>query len=106
MAHIMKHTKLPWERVEISSFGDRVAHLKIVGGEFRSLIVMMPGSSDLSYDNAEFIVRACNTHDELIGVVEAVIAERTNIGLKKPFWTPCLTELLKTTYVRAKEGLV
>ncbi len=40
--------------------------------------------------NAQHAMLCWNTHDELLEVLKACLAERINIGLSRPFWTPRL----------------
>lgn len=69
----MAHTKLPWEVVK-SQDGDgmQIAAIQSTTGEW-----VCDGDSWIGKEsraNAEFIVRACNSHQELVEALEA--AER------------------------------
>lgn len=61
----MSHTKLPWKITEPSPKKSR--EIAGASGEFIAKLTA------LDIPNAEFIVRSCNAHDELVEALEAML---------------------------------
>lgn len=66
-----KHTPLPW----------RTASALVMGQHSRAIVSALKGQVDIynapltneTLANAEFIVRACNAHDELVAALKALM---------------------------------
>lgn len=73
-----KHTILPWRVLSVTEGPNKVPRIASAGGGIAILCVNRylgePGPSKQEVANAEFIVRACNSHDELLAALKA--AER------------------------------
>lgn len=68
------HTPTPWRIVE-TNLG-----LAIVGADIEDLAALPqgkwgPGSAEQKKANADFIVRACNAHDDLLAALETLLAD-------------------------------
>ena len=63
-----KHTPVPWRAVPTSVKGSGTSLMDVVsdGAEFSPSHV----ASEILPEDAEFIVRACNAHDELLEALE------------------------------------
>lgn len=89
MSSEAKHTPGPWKAVIAPNFGngyiytsiqpttvdpDNMAHLAMANGEYhvcRMTHTAALHKAELHRANAEFIVRACNAHDEMLAALKA-----------------------------------
>ena len=62
----MEHSKLPWKKVPCKLHH---GHFDIVGSDGR-IITCIKGDRE---DYSEFIVKACNAHDDLMGLLDNVL---------------------------------
>ena len=60
----MKHTPTPW-KLEKTKLGDLIA-IRSVTNKYGCCVPPIDGSDDEDRANAEFIVTACNAHEELV----------------------------------------
>jgi hypothetical protein len=87
------HTPLPWS---VSGLDKRyICHLSDNGtGMPRSMsVARLVERISETEANAEFIVRAVNSHDELVAVVEVTLRALTNPGPGTPSHSALLTQL-------------
>ncbi len=73
----MEHTKLPWTEPRIYKDCDNRPYcISIYGGEL-TIAVHQHGVNSKNCDeakaNAEFIVKACNAHYEMLGVLKRMV---------------------------------
>jgi hypothetical protein len=67
----MKHTPLPWRYQDDDTF-DLLDNKRIVGANLISPALVFGGLARESEANAEFIVRACNAHYEMLEALKSV----------------------------------
>ena len=95
----MEHTPTPWKAQyynglqELLVIAENEQVARILYTETRGLMETV----ERRKDNAEFIVRACNTHDELVGVLNQFIRwanqyEQAHGGFEKGSGTPLIRE--------------
>lgn len=83
----VKHTPTPWsfKRCELGSPKNRlnpiiqgngcvVARMFNTESTITGMTSLAPGPTEVAEANARFIVQACNSHDELVAALEAMIA--------------------------------
>lgn len=100
----MKHTPTPWGKTYIAhQDGKNSSSYYKVSGAQRSVcrtIDQLAGPEDEA--NIDFIVRACNCHDELVGVLRELVKdiEVAGVGMVDRDWPD-----LSVTYRHAREAL-
>ena len=67
----MKHTKIPWELMEETQSGVTSYYINQYKKGRRETVCHSIGTQA----NAEFIVRACNSHDSLVAILEQIIKD-------------------------------
>ena len=67
----MNHTPAPWYLSDSHFTKGNVILSKV--DECGAHVCTMPEFKDTAQDNAAFIVRACNAHDDLVAALEAVL---------------------------------
>jgi len=74
----MQHTKTPWRVGAPSQMGSVVADEPVPEIKGSEAVEHYGGhliAESIAPRNAEFIVRACNSHDQLIAAVQALLVE-------------------------------
>ena len=66
-----KHTKTPWWRGGFASIWSGVQEQSAINSD---LVCILPGLDENREGNAEFIIRAVNSHDELVEALQDMLA--------------------------------
>lgn len=92
---IMRHTKLPWKVEKISPKSEYTNIIDEDGEEICSMDYR--DYTNIDQGNAEFIVKACNSHYELLEVAKELLFNSDNDG----YWATNI-ELLRN---KAREAI-
>ena len=65
-----EHTDLPWKLEECDLHEEKHIDIRMVDADFLVACI-----SDITKANAEYIVRACNSHDDLLAACKAMITD-------------------------------
>ena len=94
-----KHSPLPWTLSQLlMPVPDQTWCACIYGGtgqqDFVAYLPALAGWTPKLKANAEFMIRACNSHDALVDTCEKMAKwlERLHKGDLKRYWTPNVTE--------------
>ncbi len=89
-----KHTPLPW-----NACGGSKCQCGMIWGNDNHIVTVTKVDPAEAEANTAFIVRACNSHYDLLEACQAAVAERTS-----PFWIPRVTECLQAAIAKATKG--
>ena len=87
----MSHTRPPYKASKTNWRGEPVEHDVYISGDFRedfegrystsvAIVLGNATSGTIADETAEFIVRACNSHDDLLAALQRIASIRKDFG--------------------------
>jgi len=88
--------------VELEPLTDRHGQVVLQGAPDGHVLRVTLAERAESNEFAAELARRWNAHADLLAACEAALAERANVGLNRPHWTPGVTERLQAAIAKAK----